>query len=352
MSFKFRRDHPSELEATLQKRFFLKLSLWIFLPQLISCASSPFADNEKIRPSQSLGDLPFEESHLELNKISAPENHEASVSQMQNSPSSSPAHFSDGNNKNFQAQIKDANPSEQGKKAPDSSILATITKTLSLDNRGELEQEALQKARMVARLNDLENQVSEHSQKIRVLEKAIKLGIIPEELKSKHPKSSQLLSEYAGDDEIFDDLEVVNKDSTKNDAKSTELRRAGFRKDLAEANSLYSKAEYGKAFIAYQKMDQKYSDAEKNGEPLFWMGRCWLALKEYQTARQYFKDMIRANPSSSKVAQSKVFMAQSELKMGLNQEALTNLRDVIREFPDGNASDEAKKMLSNMKDQL
>ncbi|MEI8026429.1 MAG: tetratricopeptide repeat protein [Pseudomonadota bacterium] len=213
------------------------------------------------------------------------------------------------------------------------------------------EQRSLQQARILARVNDLENTLNLQTQKIRVLEKAITLGIIPEELKKGQANSHSLDADYGGDS-FLADLSPGESSKQSTSSQGSAAKKAAFKKEISEAVAVFGKGEFGKAFILFQKVDQSYGEEDKQGETLFWMGRSWYALKEYQTARQYFQDMIRASPTSSKVSQAKLYMAQGDLKLGMRESAIEGLRDIIRDHQDSPSSQEARKLLADLKDTL
>lgn len=213
------------------------------------------------------------------------------------------------------------------------------------------EQSSLQQARILARVNELENTLNLQTQKIKVLEKAITLGIIPEELKKGQAPFRSLDADYGGDS-FLSDL-APDDSSRQNTSKAgSAARKSAFKKELSEGVAVFGKGEFGKAFIIFQKADQSYGEEDKQGETLFWMGRSWYALKEYQTARQYFQDMIRASPTSSKVGQAKLYMAQADMNLGMLESAIEGLRDIIRDHQDSPSSQEARKLLAGLKDTL
>lgn len=341
------RNHKINLSSRISATRFMRFSFSLYLIIFItaSCAFGPlFSDEDesvntstesetaKVNPSQSQNSV----NHSATNPAGT---HDTAAKTTMSMGSA------ERNTNSQDSGIIQSSPENQSEESHNGGFISKITKTLTFQDKNSADQENLQKARMVARLNDLEAKVNEQSQKIRVLEKAVKLGIIPEEMKTDKTHSNQLLADYAGEDSTLDS-------QSKNDLKRPESRKGELKKDMSEANALFTKGEYGKAFVAFQKIDQKYSESDKQGESLYWMGRCWFALKEYQTAKQYFKDMIRSNPASTRVGQAKVLIAQSEMKLGLNEEALATLRDIIREHPEGNASEEARKILSQLKDSL
>jgi TolA-binding protein len=248
----------------------------------------------------------------------------------------------------FSAQPTQSSDTEKPKK--EKGILATISGTFSGQDETSKEQENLQQARILARLNELENVVNRQVQKIRILEKAVTLGVIPEELKSGTAGVAESFSEYSGEEVLANSTKEVP--SKSNNSKNSQKMKDEFKKELATATSLFSKGEIGKSFIIFQRIDQEYSEDIKQGETLFWMGRCWFSLNEFQTAKQYLRDMIRSSPASTKVAQAKLFIARADLKLGMMEGALEGLRDVIRDHQDSPSSNEARKLLAELKDTL
>ncbi len=248
--------------------------------------------------------------------------------------------------------VAETNKIPQGDTPPEKGLLGSFA--ASFGGGGDdtsKEQSSLQQARILARVNQLENTLNLQTQKIRVLEKAITLGIIPEELKKGQASSHSLDADYGGDS-FLADLSSGEDSRHSSNSQGSAAKKAAFKKELAEAVAVFGKGEFGKAFILFQKVDQSYGEEDKQGETLFWMGRSWYALKEYQTARQYFQDMIRASPTSSKVSQAKLYMAQGDLKLGMTESAIEGFRDIIRDHQDSPSSQEARKLLADLKDTL
>ncbi len=240
----------------------------------------------------------------------------------------------------------------QGEALPEKGLLGSLAGTFGGGNEDSTkEQRSLQQARILARVNELENTLNLQTQKIRVLEKAITLGIIPEELKKGQATSHALDADYGGDS-FLADLSPGENSKQSTSSQGSAAKKGTFKKELSEAVAVFSKGEFGKAFILFQKVDQSYGEEDKQGETLFWMGRSWYALKEYQTSRQYFQDMIRASPTSSKVGQAKLYIAQGDLKLGMLESAIDGLRDIIRDHQDSPSSQEARKILADLKDTL
>ena len=67
---------------------------------------------------------------------------------------------------------------------------------------------------------------------------------------------------------------------------------------LKYANQLYGKKNYAKACLEYSKLEQEFPQSHTNGETLYFLGECWLHLKEFTTAENILKVFVKKFPKS------------------------------------------------------
>jgi TolA-binding protein len=117
---------------------------------------------------------------------------------------------------------------------------------------------------------------------------------------------------------------------------------------LASAHDHFRAGRYGRAIVEYSDIDKVYGDRVEGGMPLYWIARCWINLKEYNTARQQLADFLKQNPGSPWSPRAKLELARVEWKLGLGETALQRFREIIQQHPYEDAAEMAKMELQNL----
>jgi TolA-binding protein len=118
---------------------------------------------------------------------------------------------------------------------------------------------------------------------------------------------------------------------------------------LAHAKTMFQQKIWHKAYLAFSSIDKEFSPQLANGEPLYWMGRCWYEMKEYQSAKSLFTHFLKSFPKHSLESSAQIFLAKSEMVTGYEEEAVKILESLIHRYPTGHDTDIAKKMLASQK---
>lgn len=211
----------------------------------------------------------------------------------------------------------------------------TIPSTSVLD---EIE---LKQAQLWTRIDELESMVQKQKQKIKVLEQGLMLGVVPDEVKKS--------IEATAKEEVEDKSDKVQVDSISNiDKKDMDQ----YNKEISEAKMLYHSGKFGKAYLEFAKIEKEYSSLSTNGEEIYWLGRCWAKLREFQSAKKYFETYIREYADSPLAVSAKYHLGTVEMEMGLKEIAVKRFQQIIKEHPYEGTAEAAKQALANFRNNL
>ena len=227
------------------------------------------------------------------------------------------------------------------------------------------EESDLRLAKLWARVDQLSDDQGRLKEKIKVLEKGLTLGLIPEELKKDFDSSKIELKQLPlkGDKDHENkeakknpELEVIEEDPGQvksQDKKQDNIDASAndekkYREDMAIAHDHFRAGRYSRAIVEYDSIGKKYGDQVADGSQKFWAARCWVNMKDYTTARQLLGEFLKDHPGSSWAPRAKLELARVEWKLGLGETALSRFRDVIRDYPQEDAAEMAKRELSNL----
>ncbi len=228
----------------------------------------------------------------------------------------------------------------------------------------------LKQAKIWARLDQVEFEMRQQRARIRVLEKGMVLGLVPEELRSLQdsganpwgeeadgkaaaaagPNKRNSSTEQHEDSGAASELkgeEAALRDEVK--AKDSSLTDSEYERKLAEAQLAFRDGRYGAAILAYESLSRSNADMDKHGAHSFWIGVSWMYLKEFSNAQKYLEAMLKTHPESPLAPRAKYHLARVERQLGFNESALRRLKDVIAKHPDEDAAEMARLELENMK---
>ncbi len=199
---------------------------------------------------------------------------------------------------------------------------------------------ALKQAKLLARLEELEKTVRKQKEKLRVLEKGLTLGLTPSGL-----ESATDVSENA--DQELSDLKDGGDDQNS-DTNNLSDDYESYLTQLSSAKQLFRSGKYGKAYIAFARLDKTYDDTVTKGVPIYWIGRCWYRLKEYQSARTQLNNFVAQYPASKWTPSAKFYLARSEWELGLREMSVKRYQEIVRQYPEDGTAEAARQILRNM----
>jgi TolA-binding protein len=290
---------------------------------------------------------------------------------------SSCALFENSSEEPVKSESKDTTSPSQAASAGLPVKKLTTTTAVDADEFAELQ---LKHTRLVARIEELEGKFSRQQERLKIIERGLTLGIVPDELKgpvapggkpvsSSGKKTERQSAVKTTDskvnhtDQEADDLADVQNpknaaDQAENAQKPASEKLGGeeisaavreeFDKAFASAHEDFRAGRYGKAIVEFSEIGKKFDVRLTSGMHKFWIARCWSGLKEMQTARQLFTEFIGSHPQSPWAPRAKLELARVESALGLKETAIKRLRGVISEHPMEDVAEMAKSEVERM----
>lgn len=278
---------------------------------------------------------------------------------------------SDNSAKNSDTVVADMDVSKDSVESEDKSTSKAITipaapapeqtKLVSEVQASQIaEQISLAQARTVERMAEIEAELRRQRETIKLLEQGLLTGIAPDDLKKSSEKKSENRAHQApsaatevdenidvalgvttssplGEPVLDADLLVSANNSEDSDVKLTNAGR--FESSLAKAKSKYQASDFSGALADFADLSRRHGENIQDGVLRFWLGKCYMGLKEFATAREEFEAYLARAPKSSQVAEARLELARVLIRLGLKERAQNELKKVITEF-DGQESAE------------
>lgn len=217
-----------------------------------------------------------------------------------------------------------------------------------------MDEKELKIARLWARVDELEEGQRQFREKLKLLERGLTLGIVPDELKEwsdshEHKKDSASL-EFKKDSS-HDKASPIKRDKRPTDSLTAPLspqEEKAYQDALAVAHEHFRAGRYGRAIVEFDTLGKRWGDRVPGGAYLYWVGKSWIQLKEYQTARKILEEFLNNQSQSPWIPRAKLELARIEWKLGQNETALGKYREIIRDYPYEDAAEMAKMELSQV----
>jgi TolA-binding protein len=209
----------------------------------------------------------------------------------------------------------------------------------------------LRLAKLWARVDDLENQQIRQKERMKLLEKGLMLGIIPEELKmekaGKHESAKKPEPEAM---ETPASLQALPPAVAANTEKSHDI--AEYQRLLRSAQEKFNAANYGQAIVQFNEIGEKFDESLTEGSHNYWIGLSWFYLKEMQLAEAGFKKLIDHFNHNSWVPYARFYMAKIDQNRGLSGRARDQFKLLIDEYPNQDLGEMARMEIDRMREKL
>jgi len=272
---------------------------------------------------------------------------------------------------------------------------ALSTENVKSSSVQELE---LKNAKLWTRVDELEEKVARQKERLKIIERGLMLGILPDELKGPGEDSATRMkkpnpgnAKVTGDESAVSALteaisdaneETEKKSSPPADRKAEQIEKKEasgatekpsvtseggipasqnnltpkeqeeYQRMLASAHDHYRSARYGKAVVEFSEIGKVFGSQVDGGMHRYWIAKSWIGLKEFQTARQQLSDFLRDFPASPWAPRAKLELARAEFQLGYKEKALQRLREVVQTHPYEDAAEMAKMELENLQKTL
>lgn len=226
-----------------------------------------------------------------------------------------------------------------------------------LESSEETKEIELKQARIWNRLDELEEQVRVQREQIKLLEQGLLTGIPPEALRraGKSKSTSGTVSKVgprsaAHEDgglaaPILDLPEKVSTTSEDNSASSPD----SYRVRIQVAKDYYQGSRFGLAVAELSQIMKAFGAKAGEGEAQYYLGRSYLGLKEYLTARTELETFLRDFPNSEFRGLARLDLARSYVGLNLRERARKELSQVAKDFEGQEEGDMAANELRGMK---
>jgi TolA-binding protein len=204
-------------------------------------------------------------------------------------------------------------------------------------------------AKLWARVDDLENQQIRQKERMKLLEKGLMLGIVPEELKGEGSGKPQKKPEPELEDPPAS-VQATPPPLAANGEKSKDL--AEYQRILRSAQEKFNAANYGQAIVQFNEIGEKFDDSLTEGSHHYWTGLSWFYLKEMDLAEQSFLKLIDRYNHNSWVPYARFHMAKIDLNRGLSGRARDQFKMLIDEYPNQDLGEMARMEIDRMREKL
>ncbi len=112
-----------------------------------------------------------------------------------------------------------------------------------------------------------------------------------------------------------------------------------------QAFSFYKQGRYEDAILEFKKFLKKYPKSNLSDNAWFWIGECYMGLKNYEKAILAYHEVVKRYPKGNKVPSAMLRQAQAFAKIKDKTSARLILKRLIKKFPKSNEAKIAKKIL-------
>ncbi|MDY7035628.1 MAG: tol-pal system protein YbgF, partial [Thermodesulfobacteriota bacterium] len=109
------------------------------------------------------------------------------------------------------------------------------------------------------------------------------------------------------------------------------------------------KEKYEEAMNGFQNFLKKYPKSDRADNAQFWIGECYMALKEYEQAILAYQNVIKKYPKGNKVPNAMLRQAAAFLEIKDKTSYRLLLKKLIKKYPKSNEAKIAKKRLKTIR---
>lgn len=229
-------------------------------------------------------------------------------------------------------------------------------KSMAYSNTGSEEDVDLKYAKLWARLDEIQEKLSALQEKTHLIEKNMALGLASGPIQGNFDAEPEQMPDISHKDSHISKpkLEIVPEPSEPEEKslQQSSTNDSIFEQKFSNVHENYKLGNYGKAIVHLMEIRNQFGDTYRDGIHVYWIGKCWLALKEYETAKSHLTDFISHQPDSKYLSRAKFDLAIVYYKTGFRNQSVSLLRDIINEYPYKDVSEMAKLQLEKMRKEI
>jgi tol-pal system protein YbgF len=131
--------------------------------------------------------------------------------------------------------------------------------------------------------------------------------------------------------------------------QATAVQDSGDKYAYDSTMALVNDGKYNDAMSGFKKFLEQYPKSGLAGNAQFWIGECFMNLKEYEQAILAFEDVVKKYPKNIKVPNAMLRQAIAFLEINDKTSSTVLLKKVIKQYPKSNEAKLAQKKLDTMK---
>jgi TolA-binding protein len=187
---------------------------------------------------------------------------------------------------------------------------AEETPSVSEDHEESTSDLGLKQEQLWSRVDELENMLIKQQEKLQVLEK--------EYLKQPPQRQAGWIQKAKKAEMTKKTIEVPALKESYNEFQKKSDPTQDYALKLTKAKSLFNQKVWHKALLAFSEIEREVDPKLSNGEPLYWIARCWYEMKEYRSARAYFNRYVQHHPKTTLEASARLFKQKTEERISNN----------------------------------
>lgn len=121
------------------------------------------------------------------------------------------------------------------------------------------------------------------------------------------------------------------------------------KRDFDAALAVFRKGEFSTAQTAFSGFLQQFPVSGYRPSALFWLGNSQYAARDYKEAMSNFRMLIVSEPDHMRVPEAVLSIANCQLELKDSRGARKTLEDLVKAYPQSEASIAAKERLSRLK---
>lgn len=121
------------------------------------------------------------------------------------------------------------------------------------------------------------------------------------------------------------------------------------KRDFEAALAIFRKGEFPTAQAAFAGFLKQFPISGYRPSALFWLGNAQYAAREYKDAMANFRSLIASDPEHIRVPEAVLSIANCQLELKDSRGARKTLEDLVKAYPQSEASVAAKERLARLK---
>ncbi len=111
----------------------------------------------------------------------------------------------------------------------------------------------------------------------------------------------------------------------------------------------FKEGKYEDAMEGFEALLKKYPTSDRADNAQFWIGECYMGIKQYEKAILAYQEVIKKYPKGNKVPSAMLRQAIAFLEIKDETSTRLLLKKIINKYPDSNEAQIAKKKLETLK---